>query len=236
MNPLEQRLIGTSGGRILDVATGLGGFILALTETFESYQEAVGIDSSEKMISLAEEKFDGDNVRFEVMQAEKIDYEDNSFDTVVIRNSLHHLDDADLALDEMKRVLKPGGLLIVCEMYQNKELRTNNPHVMLHHWFAEIDRMNGITHNETFHKPELMETIKKLGLRGLETFEYTEPKDNELHKEGIDGFIKRCDTIIDRLGNDPKYKKLVERGKTIKHVFMNQDFDWAPQMYIIGLK
>jgi ubiquinone/menaquinone biosynthesis C-methylase UbiE len=234
VNPLKQRLNGTSGGRILDVATGRGGFIVALIDTFESYDEIIGIDSSEKLIDRAKEKCTADKVHFQVMKAENMDFPNDSFDTVAISNSLHHLVDANTVLFEIKRVLKTGGLLIVCEMYQNKKLQANNPHVMLHHWFAEIDRMRGITHNKTFRKPELMKMIENLELESLHTFEHTEPKDNQLHKEEIDGFVHQCDKHIEKLKEDPKQKKLVERGEAIKQALINQKFNWAPQLYMIG--
>jgi len=54
-----------------------------------------------------------EDAEFTVMNAESLKFGDGCFDTVCVANSLHHFENVDRALSEMKRVLKPGGLFIV---------------------------------------------------------------------------------------------------------------------------
>ena len=106
------------GGRILDVATGNGNFVSFLLEGLPAFDEIVGIDTSEKAGTAFNETFkDQPHVRFEKMDAAKMDFPKASFDIVCISNSLHHMSDPEPVLDEMKRVLKPGGHFFVAEMY-----------------------------------------------------------------------------------------------------------------------
>ena len=170
------------------------------------------------------------------MDAARMAFRDDSFDTVAICNSLHHLHALKSALDEMKRVLKPGGLFIICEVVQDKKSDIPNPHTELHHWFAAVDRMNGISHNETFAWFEVTEIVKKLGLRGIEIFEFTEPADNSNHQEMIKSFADKCDIYLDRIKGDPRFAKLVNHGVQLKTAFLNGNFSWAPLLYVLGWK
>jgi ubiquinone/menaquinone biosynthesis C-methylase UbiE len=93
-DPLKARLGQLDGGRILDVATGHGAFLLELVDTFDTFSEAIGIDTSRERIGQAR-THRRETVRFEVVNAEKTGYTDNYFDTVAIRHSLHHLRNTD---------------------------------------------------------------------------------------------------------------------------------------------
>ena len=59
-----------------------------------------------------------DRIRFEVADAQQLPYEDATFDRVLVTCVLHHLNDPELALREMRRVVKPGGwisLTVPCD-------------------------------------------------------------------------------------------------------------------------
>jgi ubiquinone/menaquinone biosynthesis C-methylase UbiE len=73
----------------------------------------IGIDISEKGIAEAKRKF-GDRAEYYVMDAHKLTFPDNTFDVVIGRSILHHLD-LDVAIREIHRVLKPNGKAIFIE-------------------------------------------------------------------------------------------------------------------------
>ena len=109
MDALEERLKHLSGGAVLDIATGKGGFVEYLKDRFKDFDSILGIDPAADRIKEATTKLAGDRIRFAVMNGEKLAFEDNSFNTVSISNSLHHLTRVEPVLSEMHRVLKPGG-------------------------------------------------------------------------------------------------------------------------------
>lgn len=146
MDPLQNLLQKQSGGRILDVATGHGQFLRLLVDSFADFAEAVGIDTSESNLDIARREC-GDRFLLRNMDAMNIDYPNGFFDTVAIRHSLHHLPEVETALNEMKRVLMPGGLFIVCEVFQSPESERENSQRHLHHWWAAVDRAHGRWHN-----------------------------------------------------------------------------------------
>lgn len=185
-----------TAGRILDVATGSGSFLKFLTETVESFSEAIGIDFKDAAATPFNETFKGDpRIHFQVMRAEKMDYPDGSFDTVCISNSLHHLEEPEPVLREMMRVLKPGGSFIISEMYcdgnQNPAQQT---HILLHHWWAEIDSAQNITHHKTFTRNDLIQFALNLELDQLETEDIADRSDDPLDTAVFD----EIDPIIQR--------------------------------------
>ena len=236
MDPLKQHLRTTMGGRILDVATGTGAFIVELVDGFRSYRDAIGIDISPKLVQTATANANQDGICFEVMDAEHLAFKDDTFDTVAIRHSLHHLQRVDAVLTEMIRVLKPGGLFIAREVVQDKKGKTPNPHTELHHWFAEIDRAHGISHNETFAWNEIADMVRKLGLRGIEIHEVATPISPSEHSKIVDSFATKCDIYLDRIKGNPKFKKLSKKGIKLKKTCLNGRFSWAPELNVIGWK
>jgi ubiquinone/menaquinone biosynthesis C-methylase UbiE len=97
------------GCRVLDVGCGPGTVTRQLARGFDI--DAVGIDSSPKMIEVARDEA-GAHAVFQVAPAEELPFESASFDGVVMRWVVHHLD-RPTALAEIRRVLKPGGRLVV---------------------------------------------------------------------------------------------------------------------------
>lgn len=100
---------------VLDVACGTGEFErLVLTD--HPMQPMVGVDISEKMLLVAQQKLHAyPNVSFHTAPASALPFADNSFDVIVSANSFHYFDDPNAALTEMKRVLKPDGTVIILD-------------------------------------------------------------------------------------------------------------------------
>jgi len=71
------------------------------------------LDIAEKMLEKAAAKFPGENIRFICAGAEEIPLPDATCDAVVCYSSFPHFTDKPRALKEMRRVLKPGGILFI---------------------------------------------------------------------------------------------------------------------------
>ena len=101
------------GGRILEVGVGTG---LSLP-AYKRSTRLVGIDISEPMLAKARERVRDlglANVEgLSVMDAERLDYPDASFDVVVAQYVVTAVPDPEAALDEFVRVLKPGGEIVL---------------------------------------------------------------------------------------------------------------------------
>jgi demethylmenaquinone methyltransferase/2-methoxy-6-polyprenyl-1,4-benzoquinol methylase len=99
-----------AGERILDLAAGTGTSSVALTHTGA---RVVAVDFSEGMIAEGRRKHG--NIEFVQADIERLPFGDDEFDAVTISFGLRNVNDPKQALDEMYRVLKPGGRLVICE-------------------------------------------------------------------------------------------------------------------------
>jgi SAM-dependent methyltransferase len=92
--------------RILDVGCGTGANLLMLSK----YGDAEGVDVSEDALAFCRER-GLKNVKLGA--AEKLPYDDGSFDLVTALDVVEHLDDDLGGLREMRRVLRPGGRVLL---------------------------------------------------------------------------------------------------------------------------
>jgi ubiquinone/menaquinone biosynthesis C-methylase UbiE len=94
---------------VLELATGTGLIALNIANRAK-YIEAT--DFSENMIEQANRKLKPDNVCFSVQDATNLPYAKQSFDAVIISNTLHIMPNPEKALSEIRRVLTGNGILI----------------------------------------------------------------------------------------------------------------------------
>lgn len=110
---------GFKRGRIIDVGCGSGATNLVLAQSFVD-SEIVGIDMSEPLLSIAMETAQAANleerVRFEKADVRQMPYEDNSFDALINLNMVHLVEDPIRMLNEIERVLVPGGFLFIADL------------------------------------------------------------------------------------------------------------------------
>ncbi|UQB17824.1 bifunctional demethylmenaquinone methyltransferase/2-methoxy-6-polyprenyl-1,4-benzoquinol methylase UbiE [Clavibacter nebraskensis] len=102
-----------AGERILDLAAGTGTSSAALAA---SGAHVVAADFSEGMLEVGRRRHAG-NPRIEFVHADATDlpFDDDSFDAVTISFGLRNVVEPRKGLDELLRVLKPGGRIVICE-------------------------------------------------------------------------------------------------------------------------
>ena len=106
--------------RVLDLGCGTGWASRRLARMVPE-GEVVGIDVADEMLRRAEQASSGiANVRYLWGSAEKIPAADNSFDKVLSVESFYYYADQGKALDELRRVIAPGGrLFILINLYRD---------------------------------------------------------------------------------------------------------------------
>ncbi|MEX2225303.1 MAG: methyltransferase domain-containing protein [Dehalococcoidia bacterium] len=107
----------TPNMRLLDVGCGPGSITIGLAAALAP-GETTGVDASDEAIDSARRRATEENctnVRFEVADAYALPFEDATFDAAFMHAVLQHLADPLAALREVRRVLKPGGVIGVAD-------------------------------------------------------------------------------------------------------------------------
>jgi len=109
----------TCGMNVLDCATGTGDQISALLEKRPDIKSVVGIDLAEGMLEIGRQKMVAkpyaNKVKFVKASALEIPYPDHHFDCVTISFGIRNVTDIMAAFQEFRRVLKPGGRVLILE-------------------------------------------------------------------------------------------------------------------------
>lgn len=100
----------------LDLGCGTGEMMKRILQKYPQKQ-LWGLDLSEKMLEVAGQKLQG-KVKLTLGDSEHLPYADASFDLVYCNDSFHHYPNPQKALQEVWRVLKEQGTLLLCDCWQ----------------------------------------------------------------------------------------------------------------------
>lgn len=107
---------------ILDVATGTGDFAVEALSLHPD--KVIGVDISEGMLDVGRKKMKdrGFDPKIELMSgdSENLPFEENKFDAVIVAFGVRNFENLEKGLAEMRRVLKPGGRMVVLEFSKPK--------------------------------------------------------------------------------------------------------------------
>lgn len=107
------------GAACLDVCCGTADWTISLAEQVGPNGKVVGLDFSENMLSIGKQKTaEYDNIELIHGNAMELPFPDNQFDFVTIGFGLRNVPDYLTVLKEMRRVVKPGGLVVCLETSQ----------------------------------------------------------------------------------------------------------------------
>ena len=112
LRQIEEQMGRKGSWRVLDAGCGPGFFTILLTR---AGHRVTGVDGAEQMLEHARENAEqaGIQADFRRMDFGKLDFADDTFDLVISRNVTHIIRDHDSVYREWKRVLKPGGKLLI---------------------------------------------------------------------------------------------------------------------------
>lgn len=151
------------GGRVLDAGCGAGYFTRRLAGSLRSYESIIGIDPDKDSLDEARRQTDDPDVRYRQMSVLDLEADPPRFDTVAISNALHHVEDPSQVLRRLVSVLRPGGTLVVNELYCDDLNRLQAIGRDVHHFKAACDELQGRVHRPTFTRQEIRDLVASAG-------------------------------------------------------------------------
>jgi len=245
---IAKRLETISGGKVLDIATGTGKFIRTLSKVLKDYTKFIGVDCCPVELEKARKITKKIPVEYQLCYAEKLPFKKESFDTVTLANSLHHMKDAKIVLNEMIRVLNYGGNFIIQEPFSDdNQTEAQKNEILIHTLGADIDVLFGEIHNKIFTKSRILEMISKLDVREFDMYITTRDVaclncddkikcDNPKNKEIIEYALNDLEEILERVKNQVDIEEYYKRSNEIKERINEFGCATASSLYFIGKK
>lgn len=124
-----------------------------------------GVDVTPEMIAIAERKLEAEqaNIFFQQADACALPFESDTFDTVMSVNALQTMDQPELALTEMNRVLKPGGELLLITYCSGESSADDNADL-----FNWVTKYGGQAMWHSFHSAQLEDLLQSNGFEVME--------------------------------------------------------------------
>jgi len=185
------------GQKILDLACGNG----RLHKYFKDKKLEVdysGLDNSENLIDICRQKYPEISDKFKVGGMTKLPYQENQFDAVICIGSFHHLPSKKLrlkTLSEARRVLKPGGYLLMTNWHWqhwpfwkhffNNFWQKNSPLDFFFPWKSADGQKQCLRYYHVFTKKELKSLHKKSGLKIIKLFPDLDTHNKKVYKRGV---------------------------------------------------
>lgn len=154
---LSARLAAFPQAKLLDMGCGAGhaSFIAAA-----QVREVVAYDLSEQMLGVVSDAAQTrglENITTQQGYAEILPFDDETFDVVISRYSAHHWHDVGKALREVKRVLKPGGVVIFMDVM-------SPGHSVLDIWLQTVEALRDTSHVRDYSSGEWLSMFNDAGL------------------------------------------------------------------------
>ena len=118
---------------ILDIATGTADFAIEASRL--NPEEIIGVDISEGMLAIGRTKIESKSLENQISlhlgDSEKLDFQDNKFDAVIVSFGVRNFENLNRGLTEMYRVLKDNGTVLILEFSKPRKF----PFKQIYGWY-----------------------------------------------------------------------------------------------------
>ena len=231
---LKKYLSHVKPGIALDVGTRFGEFAFTLVEAMPEGSRIIGIDCDAATVEQAREKSAGKGVEFQVGDGAHLDFADGSVELAAISNTLHHIENYDAVLDELVRVLRPGGTLLINEMFSDNQNEAQQTHFAQHTLEAKLDMISGGFQRPTWKKAEILAILDRLHLKDVQVLEMLE--EEKMDRKLAEKTPKLTAAVEKKAAGHPDFDALMAEAREIQARVEKTGIQRCTQLVYIGRK
>jgi ubiquinone/menaquinone biosynthesis C-methylase UbiE len=208
---------------VLDVACGIG---IIACEYAKLVSHVTGIDLTPSLIERAKsvQKKQGlDNIEWKVGDVSNLPFNDESFSIVMTRASFHHIVDRKRVLEEMIRVCKVDGKILVVEVTPDSDKKEA---------FNQVEKLREPSYTNIWTLKELTKTMKELGLANIRSERFDLEMDLEKTLQASRPESENKDKIIQLFKQDLDENNLGMKS----HLVDGRILFYLPMSTVIGFK
>ena len=142
---------------VIDIASGPGYVAMAFAP---QCGRVIGLDATDRFVARASAEAQQrrlDNVAFTLGDAERMTFPEHAFDVAVCRFAFHHFARPAVVLNEMRRVIRPGGTIVIVDMVASEDPVKANYH-------NEVERLCDPSHARALPASEFERMFARAGL------------------------------------------------------------------------
>jgi ubiquinone/menaquinone biosynthesis C-methylase UbiE len=164
--------LGTTNATVLDAGTGTARIPILIAQQRPQWQ-IIGIDMAESMLQLGKEKVEEAGLKkqiiLEFVDAKNLPYQDGQFDMVISNSLFHHLPNPLPFLQEVKRVLKPQGGILIRDLIRppSEEIMNHLVESIGTEYDEHQKRLFRDSLHAAFTLDEVQEFVQQAGLEGV---------------------------------------------------------------------
>ncbi len=221
--------------KAFDVATGRGEFISTIRYLAGDGIQITGIDKRGRMLETSRKQFP--EVEFIEGDAYHLPFADKSYDLVCISNSLHHFQEPEKVISEMRRVVQPEGYILIQEMVCDEDqTAAQKSHIQIHHYCAEVDMLSGTYHKKTWDSQKLEDFIGREFEELILKSEYSYPVEDEHDEKQIASICQAIEHYLIKLKGIKEKEYLREKGESVRIYLQEHGFASAREkLYLMKL-
>lgn len=223
--------------KILDIATGQGTFMSMIASIYDDYCEMTGIDTSQRALEAIAGNFADPRISAKKMDVNDMSFKNGYFDITCLSNSMHHMKDIDEVISKMAVVTNDNGILVFNEMKSDNDSEKKMTHTLLHHFWAEIDELNGIVHRKTMTKNEITDIFERHPeVKLIDFWELESDEKQEIDKSAYEWLAKTIESSLKRVQNSNDFRKFSKEADLLKRRLSEIGFESASQVIVIAEK
>ncbi len=235
MTCMKKLLSTLDGGRVLDAGCGNGRSARLLADGFRSVRSVVGIDPDKDSLDEARRQTEDRRISYRQLSVMDLAADPERLETVAIAHALHHVADPASVLTKLVSVLVPGGTLIVNEALSDGLSSAQANARDIHHFKAEIDRMQGREHRETYTAEGVRALVCSAGVRVVDEC-IEEPEEDDSPEERVQEALEFLEGYLPFIEGRPEYPRMIALKRDLDARIIADGIDSPPHLLILARK